>query len=107
MPDKNRKSRTKEELAQISRKASLGRDSIGVKEGETIWTLRVGIPLQFILGKECWNAEGKLRKGTVIKCNFYKCADRGKTPHYISWSPVRTPHPNFHSPKYFKELRLK
>lgn len=107
MPDKNRISRTAEELAKIRRKASLGRDSIGIIEGETQWKLKVEIPLRFILDSSCWDEKGKLRKGTTIQCNFYKCADHSKTPHYITWSEVKTARPNFHKPEYFQKLRIK
>lgn len=41
-----------------------------------------------------------------IKCNLYKCADKSAHPHYISWSPVGTPKPNFHSPSYFGTMKF-
>ncbi len=33
--------------------------------------------------------------------NFYKCGDQTPSPHYLSWSPVTTPRPEFHSPECF------
>lgn len=107
MPDKNRITRSKEEMAQIKRHASLGRDSIGSIDGTTRWKLRVSIPLRFFLSHTCWDEKGKLRRGTTIECNLYKCADGSKTPHYVSWGAIPTERPNFHIPKYFQKLRIK
>ena len=36
--------------------------------------------------------------------NFYKCADGTDSPHYVSWSPIKTEKPNFHCPEFFGEL---
>lgn len=107
MPDKNRLTRSAEEMALIKRKTSLGHDSIGVIEGVTRWKLRATIPLRYFLDESCWDEHGKLRRGTSIQCNFYKCADGSPTPHYVSWSEIKTPRPNFHTPGYFQKLRIK
>jgi len=39
--------------------------------------------------------------GRRVKANFYKCGDNMKTPHYLSWNPIGTERPNFHTPDYF------
>lgn len=41
-----------------------------------------------------------------IKGNFYKCGDKTAKPHYVSWSPIATPSPDFHRPEYFGCLDL-
>lgn len=33
--------------------------------------------------------------------NFYKCGDELPQPHFISWSPIGHPTPNFHLPAFF------
>ena len=42
--------------------------------------------------------------GTVWSCNFYKCGDRTKHPHWGCWAPVGSRRPNFHRPEDFQQL---
>jgi hypothetical protein len=60
------------------------------------WSLTVGIPLDLI----------QLNPGDKFRCNFYKCGDRTKIPHYVTWAPINIPAPDFHRPEYFGELQL-
>ena len=41
-----------------------------------------------------------------LRVNFYKCADKTKQPHYLSWQPIPLPQPNFHCPQFFGEIEL-
>ena len=41
-----------------------------------------------------------------LKANFYKCGDETAHPHFLSWSPIDTPQPDFHRPEFFGELVL-
>ena len=41
-----------------------------------------------------------------VLCNFYKCGDKTSQPHYFSWAKILEEKPNFHCPKYFKEIKL-
>ena len=41
-----------------------------------------------------------------IMGNFYKCADDTEFPHFVSWSPIDLPSPNFHCPEFFGEIYL-
>lgn len=36
--------------------------------------------------------------------NFYKCGDGYDKPHYLSWSNIKSPYPDFHRPEYFRLL---
>lgn len=38
--------------------------------------------------------------------NFYKCGDKTDAPHYLSWSPIETPAPDFHRPEQFGVITL-
>ncbi len=38
--------------------------------------------------------------------NFYKCADRTSSPHFLSWAPISTPEPDFHRPEFFSKIIL-
>ena len=41
-----------------------------------------------------------------LRVNFYKCADKTKRPHFVSWQPIDLPNPDFHCPEFFGELTL-
>jgi len=38
--------------------------------------------------------------------NFYKCADKSSHPHWLTWSPVDFPKPDFHLPRFFGILEF-
>lgn len=42
----------------------------------------------------------------TLRANFYKCGDNTAHPHFLSWSPIGTPRPDFHRPEFFGELIL-
>lgn len=42
--------------------------------------------------------------GAIHHANFYKCGDSLSTPHFLSWTPIDTPAPNFHQPSSFAPL---
>ena len=42
-----------------------------------------------------------------LETNFYKCGDNCRRPHYLSWSPIGLPVPNFHCPEFFGKINLK
>ena len=43
-------------------------------------------------------------QGMSWRANLYKCADSSSHPHWLSWSPVDTPEPDFHRPEFFGRL---
>lgn len=71
-----------------------------IKE-ETEWIAEYKIPFDILkkyTGKEIkvnnkeWNA------------NFYKCADKSSTPHWLTWNKVEYNTPNYHLPEYFGKI---
>ncbi|NOY38608.1 MAG: hypothetical protein GXO83_13660 [Chlorobi bacterium] len=88
-------------LKQIHRYPSLGRNPFDEKPGPFSWHLLLVIPLDVITGDDF-----KHRTGKTIYANFYKCGDDLSQPHYLSWKPVKTPHPDFHQPDYFAPLKF-
>jgi len=42
--------------------------------------------------------------GVIWRANLYKCADMCSHPHWLTWSKVDAPAPNFHLPEFFGEL---
>ena len=66
-------------------------DEVG---GRWDWTLTLLIPYA-VPGLDANHLPAQL------KGNIYKCGDKTAHPHFLSWSPVRTPHPDFHCPEFF------
>lgn len=66
-------------------------------EGEGEWSIELEIPFSVI------GIEGQPDR---LEANLYKCGDRTPVPHFVSWSPIATPAPDFHRPEYFGELLL-
>lgn len=66
-------------------------------EGSGSWSIEAEIPFEVI------GIEGV---PTRLEGNFYKCGDLTPVPHYVSWSPISTPSPDFHRPEFFGEIVL-
>ena len=43
-------------------------------------------------------------KGKSCVANFYKCGDELPEPHFVSWSDIQWPQPNFHLRQFFGTL---
>ena len=67
----------------------------------TIWTVQYSLPFE-ILGKYA----KVIAPAANIKwrANFYKCADATSHPHWLTWSKVNRPSPDFHVPECFGVL---
>jgi len=90
---------TAEELSRIKAHASVGTRPFQEVEGSFIWSVTVAIPLD-LLGLEYSGKPIRLR------ANFNKCASSTSQPHYLSWAPIDSPHPDFHRPDCFANLVL-
>lgn len=86
----------KEQMQRIKRASSLGKEIIGKDNINENWWLQLTIPFE-ILG---------VMKGQALYANFYKCGDKCKEPHFLSWQPISTLQPDFHQPDFFAELTL-
>ena len=91
--------RPEEQMKKILRFAHLEGGPLD-KEGVQTWRVGVVIPFELI-GVDPGNLPHSIR------ANFYKCGDKTAHPHYLSWSPIDTPKPDFHRPEFFGELLLK
>ncbi|WP_295683712.1 carbohydrate-binding family 9-like protein [uncultured Fibrobacter sp.] len=60
------------------------------------WAMSIEIPAE-IFGLARFD-------GIHLRGNLYKCADKAKTPHYLSAFPIQTERPDFHRPEFFKEF---
>ena len=84
-------------MSQIRTVGSLAHEAIDSKGEGQEWTILKIIPFS-VLGLE--NAPASL------KGNFYKCGDCCEQMHFLSWSPIDLPTPNFHCPEFFAEITL-
>lgn len=83
-------------MSQIRRESTLAPDSIEASEGQFEWSITIAIPISvYSLSKF------SPLSGRKVRANFYKCGDKTPRPHYLSWNPVGTERPNFHTPEYF------
>lgn len=67
------------------------------------WVLEYRIPFD-VIGKYC-EATRPVR-GDTWKANFYKCGDKTSHPHWLTWSRVDYPSPQFHLPAFFGSLEF-
>ena len=96
-PDRNsRRKLEPENLSRIIRHSSLDPKNPPLEGSQIDWTLTVGIPLDLI----------QLTPGSGFHCNFYKCGDKTKIPHFITWAPINVPEPDYHRPEFFGNLEL-
>lgn len=65
------------------------------------WSMYLEIPK-----KAMGFSDNESLNGQKIKANFYKCGDETPQTHFISWSPINLPSPNFHVPQFFGTLEL-
>lgn len=86
-------------LSQIETTPSLERKPIENLEQRTFWSMRLIIPVRIFHFSNI-----KTLSGVDARANFYKCGDKLKQPHFLSWEPVLTSTPDFHTPKYFGQL---
>ena len=91
---------TKDELSQVKRYANLGHKPFQEMQGLFAWDLLISIPFSLI------GLDGKNLPEKILG-NFNKCADGTALPHFLSWSPIDTPKPDFHRPEFFGELYFK
>lgn len=73
-----------------------------IKEPVT-WTVEYSIPIA-LLNRYCEVIQPKPH--ALWRANFYKCADGTSHPHWLTWSPVDFPKPNFHLPQFFGVLEF-
>lgn len=84
-------------LERIKRISSLGNRKFKPLEGEYNWWVMVVIPFDLM------NLNGTNLPEYVMG-NFYKCGDLTPRPHYLTWSPIDTPQPDYHRPEFFGKI---
>ena len=86
-----------EQMAQIRHFGSLAKAPIDSRGAGQKWWMVEVIPFSLL---------GLKSAPKSLRCNFYKCGDKCDRPHFLSWSPINKPEPNFHCPEFFGEVIL-
>ena len=82
---------------QVDRWSSLGYSPVENLSGD--WEVSLVIP-NIVFYPHIANTFENVK----ARANFYKCGDRLKTPHFLSWNPIQSNSPNFHLPEFFGQL---
>ena len=85
------------EISTIRRITSLPHQEIDSHAEEQSWWAIEVIPYEIL---------GFNQKPESFKANLYKCGDKCDQPHFLSWSPIGLPNPDFHCPEWFGEIEL-
>ncbi len=89
-------------ISSIQTFPSLGSKPVDIEYTPTEWSIDIIIPKTVFAG-----ADPVLNQGQQFKVNFYKCGDKQKEPHFLSWNAIDNATPNFHLPAFFGNLLLK
>ncbi len=71
--------------------------------GPLTWAVAYRIPFEVL---ERYAPVARPRPGVAWRANLYKCGDATSHPHWIAWSPIELPKPDFHRPEFFGTLRF-
>lgn len=88
---------TEEALSRIVRHSTLSRKRHDLSDRIFGWSVAMIVPFDLI-------GVDPDRLPSSLRANFYKCGDRTAHPHFLSWSPIDVPSPDFHRPEFFGEL---
>ena len=92
-PDRNNRTKlSSSEIDSVLRTKQLA----SVAGNLVCWGMSVQIPAS-VLGIKSF-------EGVTLRGNLYKCADKAKTPHYLSAFEIDTEKPDFHRPEFFREF---
>ncbi len=87
-----------EKLSKIGCIASLPHQVTDISEAaDKEWMIGELIPFE-VLGLDA--------APESLEVNFYKCGDKCRQLHFLSWSPIGLPEPNFHCPEFFGKINL-
>jgi hypothetical protein len=89
-------------ISRIRRLPSVAGGPVLPVEGNFAWDITIAIPVDVFFRHHTGDIGG-----SSFHANFYKCGDKLKIPHYLTWSQVATPVPDFHRPEYFGQIRFR
>jgi hypothetical protein len=103
VPRKDAISISEEDINRIQVVASLPERVEPEIQEKITWQVAYRIPFAIL---EKYHSFDPPETGTVWRANFYKCADETSHPHWLTWSPIDRPTPDFHRPEYFGKLQF-
>lgn len=68
------------------------------RNGKKVWEIFLVIPKDLFPAVDF--------ESNTFHGNFYKCGDALPQAHFITWSTIDYPKPNFHLPQFFGELKF-
>jgi hypothetical protein len=71
------------------------------QNGNLQWQITLIIPASVFIHHAFSSLSGR-----TCRANFYKCGDALPQPHFLAWSNIEWPEPNFHLPAFFGELQF-
>ena len=86
-------------ITQIKHQAIVESASSTTEPVSYIWQLTLMIPITVFRHNKFSDL-----KEVRSRANFYKCGDVLPDPHFLAWSNIEAPIPNFHLPEFFGEL---
>lgn len=86
-------------LQTIGRWSSLGSACFAERPGPVAWQMALLVPVTAFFRHDI----GAL-SGQTWRANVYKCGDKLRRPHFVSWASIDTPEPDFHRPEFFGEI---
>jgi len=93
----------KRELDEIESAHSMPRIVEPEISAPVTWTVSYRLPIALL---ERYCPVSPPAPGEVWRANFYKCGDNTSHPHWLTWSPVNLPKPDFHVPQSFGLLEF-
>lgn len=69
----------------------------------TTWIVEYQLPFDFL---NKYTQVVMPKAGVKWRANLYKCADATSKPHWLTWSVINMPKPNFHVPDFFGTLEF-
>lgn len=89
-------------LASLDQINNIYRDTqIHAAPNSVNWNLAANIPFNVFKEERISSL-----KGRECSANFYKCGDDLPIPHFLSWTAIESPKPNFHLPAFFGKLHF-
>ena len=99
--DENKTEISQQDCQKIKIYASMPKKVEPEIQKPTVWTIQYSIPFEIL---EEYAKVTRPNSGVKWRANFYKCGDETSHPHWLTWSFVNEPKPDFHQPCYFGTL---
>jgi len=71
----------------------------------TVWTVEYRLPTEMLA--KYLPGSARPAPGVRWRANFFKCADQSSHPHWLTWSFVDRPKPDFHVPECFGTIEFR